>query len=225
MMGDISAEPSMEDILSSIKRIIAEEGETGTAASRARRASRIMNPQAEPGGFGHDEILELSDPVRASDEEAPVDPAAEPNAPFSRAIPAPVESILKQRVHMPSSKPALTPLAAPEPVAESAVEPAAASMPAEPDVDPVSAAPAVDPGPPPRAPDPILSPRAADASRGSLDALSRLVVKPEVAGSDSLEGLVREMLRPMLREWLDSHLPAMVETMVSREIARITGSR
>ncbi|MEO8373835.1 MAG: DUF2497 domain-containing protein, partial [Sphingomonas bacterium] len=29
----------------------------------------------------------------------------------------------------------------------------------------------------------------------------------------------------MLREWLDSHLPAMVETMVAREITRITGSR
>jgi len=33
---------------------------------------------------------------------------------------------------------------------------------------------------------------------------------------------VREMLRPMLREWLDAHLPEMVETMVAREIAKIT---
>lgn len=228
-MGDISAEPSMEDILSSIKRIIAEEGETATAASRARRASRILTPQAQAGGFGHDEILELSDPVRASDEEAPVatdqsavaEPAAEAPPPFLRPVPAPVESILKQRVHLPSSRPALTPLAAPEPV----VEPVADSMPSAPAIDPMPEAPAVDPAPSPRAPDPILSPRAADASRGSLDALSRLVIKPEVAGGDTLEGLVREMLRPMLREWLDSHLPAMVETMVSREIARITGSR
>jgi cell pole-organizing protein PopZ len=31
------------------------------------------------------------------------------------------------------------------------------------------------------------------------------------------------MLRPMLKEWLDAHLPAMVETMVKREIDRITG--
>lgn len=212
----------MEDILSSIKRIIAEEGETATAAHRARRAARIMTPRSEPGEFGHDEILELSDPVRASDEEAPVaidrpapvEPVAEAPAPFSRPVPAPVESILKQRVTLPSSKPMLTPLAAAEPVAEDdepEVEPAPA-----PAAAPVRSAPAADP---------ILSPRAADASRGSLDALSRLVVKPEVAGNDTLEGLVREMLRPMLREWLDGHLPAMVETMVSREIARITGSR
>jgi uncharacterized protein len=34
--------------------------------------------------------------------------------------------------------------------------------------------------------------------------------------------MVRELLRPMLREWLDANLPAMVEEMVSREIRRIT---
>ena len=69
----------------------------------------------------------------------------------------------------------------------------------------------------------ILSRQTADASRGALEALSRLVVKPDTAGSDTLEGLVREMLRPMLREWLDANLPELVEQMVAREIARITG--
>jgi len=227
----------MEDILSSIKRIIAEEGETATAATRARRAARIINPQAEPGGFGHDEILELSDPVRASDEEAPVasdapaaaQPAAEPPMPFSRTVSGPVESILKQRVPVPSTKPFLTPSAGAQPVAAPAAEPEAEPV-AEaaweaPAAEPAPEAPAAEPVREARAADPLLSSRTADASRGSLDALSRLVVRPEVAGSDSLEGLVREMLRPMLREWLDSHLPAMVETMVSREIARITGAR
>ena len=61
----------MEEILSSIKRIIADEGETATGA-RTRRA--VRSP-AEPGSFGHDEILELSDPVRRE----PV-PAATPTA-------------------------------------------------------------------------------------------------------------------------------------------------
>ncbi|PTS89820.1 DUF2497 domain-containing protein, partial [Sphingomonas sp. HMWF008] len=68
----------------------------------------------------------------------------------------------------------------------------------------------------------ILSERTAEATRGPLDALSRMIVKPDVAGSDTLEGMVREMLRPMLRDWLDANLPAMVETMVAREIERIT---
>jgi len=35
--------------------------------------------------------------------------------------------------------------------------------------------------------------------------------------------MVREMIRPMLREWLDANLPLMVESMVAREISRITG--
>jgi len=52
-----------------------------------------------------------------------------------------------------------------------------------------------------------------------------MVVKPEVAGSDTLEGLVRELIKPMLRDWLDANLPQIVETMVSREISRITGGQ
>ena len=70
-----------------------------------------------------------------------------------------------------------------------------------------------------------LAATAAEATRGPLEALSRLIVKPDVPGSDTLEGLVREMLRPMLREWLDANLPRMVEEMVQREIARITAAR
>jgi len=45
------------------------------------------------------------------------------------------------------------------------------------------------------------------------------------SGETSLEGLVREMLRPMLAEWLDKNLPGMVEKMVQAEIARIAGKR
>lgn len=69
----------------------------------------------------------------------------------------------------------------------------------------------------------IVSPDALAASRQALSNLSRLVVKPDVAGSDTLEGLVREMLTPMLKDWLDAHLPAIVERVVAQEVARITG--
>jgi hypothetical protein len=37
--------------------------------------------------------------------------------------------------------------------------------------------------------------------------------------------LVREMLRPMLRDWLDANLPALVEDLVAREIDKIMASR
>ena len=71
----------------------------------------------------------------------------------------------------------------------------------------------------------IISAESAGAARSSLDALSSLLVKPAEpeAADNTLEGLVREMLRPMMKEWLDANLPRLVEGMVAKEIARITG--
>lgn len=68
----------------------------------------------------------------------------------------------------------------------------------------------------------IVSPVAAAKSRDSLAALSALLVQPD-APDNTLEGLVRELLRPVLKEWLDARLPEIVESMVAKEIARITG--
>jgi cell pole-organizing protein PopZ len=143
----------MEDILSSIKRIIAEDVETG-GASRARRRP---TPQPTPVEAAEDDdVLELSEAMPESDaQSAPVAATPGPAAPGEK----------------------------------------------------------------------IISDDAAEASRARLASLSRLVIKPEVAGSDTLEGLVREMLKPMLRDWLDANLPDLVETMVAKEIARITGQR
>lgn len=151
-MGTASSEPSMEEILASIKRIIADDEPAGFARGRPLRAvpeADIEPAPAEPVAAepGRDDVLELNEPIAAA--------------------PAPAVAAI----------------------------------------------------------DPILSDRVAEASREKLEALSRLVVKPQVAGSDTLEGLVREMLKPMLRDWLDDHLPQIVEQIVAREIARITGSR
>ncbi|MGE7206761.1 DUF2497 domain-containing protein [Sphingomonas sp. NPDC019816] len=184
-MGEISAEPSMEEILSSIKRIIAEEGEV---PARQRRQPRpVPSPVADDDG---PEILELSDPMplRMKVEAA----AARAAESAMRAAPEPAP-------------------AAPEPVAP---------VPA-PTAAPIAAAP-VEPAHGPDQEEAIVSPRAAEASRGALESLSRMMVKPEPSGDGTLEGLVRDMLRPMLREWLDANLPEMVEAMVAKEIARIT---
>ncbi|QDX28044.1 DUF2497 domain-containing protein [Sphingomonas suaedae] len=163
----------MEDILSSIKRIIAEEGDAGVA-TRARRPARA----AAPAPSDDDEILELREPV-----------PSEATQPEPRRAPRETPRVDLRDV-------------APEPVAAPAPQPAQA----------------------PSA-DQILSPTTAEATRGRLEALSRMVVKPEVQGSDTLEGMVREMIRPMLREWLDANLPRMVEDMVQREISRIAAGR
>jgi len=61
-------------------------------------------------------------------------------------------------------------------------------------------------------------------SFSALQTLSEPGVAPQIvrSGETSLEGLTRELLRPMLKDWLDTHLPPIVEAMVEREITRIT---
>jgi len=70
----------------------------------------------------------------------------------------------------------------------------------------------------------LLSEDAAAASRERLASLSALRQRSDApADSGALEAVVREMLRPILKDWLDAHLPEIVEDLVTREIARITG--
>ena len=69
----------------------------------------------------------------------------------------------------------------------------------------------------------LLSNDAAAASRERLAALSAIRQREMPADTGALDAVVREMLKPMLKEWLDEHLPAIVEQLVTREIARITG--
>jgi uncharacterized protein len=61
-------------------------------------------------------------------------------------------------------------------------------------------------------------------SFSALQTLSEPGVAPQIvrSGETSLEALTRDLLRPMLKDWLDSNLPAIVEAMVEREITRIT---
>ncbi len=66
--------------------------------------------------------------------------------------------------------------------------------------------------------------------RDSFAALAMLAepgAAPQIvrSGETSLEGMVRELLRPALAEWLDRNLPALVERMVAAEIARIVGKK
>ena len=147
----------MEEILSSIKRIIAEDSQATLAQPRGKRTVARVEPRHDDTRRDEDdaeEVLELTEAVTSD------------------------------------TQPAETPASAPAPVAE--LKPS------------------------------LVSTAAAEASRSSLAALSALVVKPEVVGSDTLEGLVREMLKPMLAEWLDQRLPDVVERLVAQEIQRIT---
>ncbi len=182
-MGDVNGEPSMEEILSSIKRIIAEEGDT---PGRSRRPSRTMSapvdldPPYLDDEMDDDEILELSDPMPMADRTPRT-----PKSPVLTSVEAAPEP--RQPAHKPQAATTASPAAAPVQHGEA----------------------------------PIVSRETAAATRAPLEALTRMMVKPDASSDGTLEGLVREMLRPMLREWIDANLPGMVEDMVSREIAKI----
>jgi len=175
-MGDLSKEPSMEEILSSIKRIIAEEGEEAVqpAARRGRSdAGFRAGFEQAPAAPAEMEVLELTDD-------------------------AAVEDIL------PSTKPAR----AARSVTSPSLETPAQNIGATPDEEVQG--------------ETILSAASEIAARQSLSALSTMLVSGKDGEDNTLEGLVRSMLKPMLKEWLDARLPALVEDMVAKEIARIT---
>ena len=71
----------------------------------------------------------------------------------------------------------------------------------------------------------LIAGAAADALRDRFSALQQAASKPAAPPSagNPLEDMVREMLRPMLKQWLDENMPGLVEKIVEREIARITG--
>jgi cell pole-organizing protein PopZ len=79
-------------------------------------------------------------------------------------------------------------------------------------------APPVDLGPP------LLDEASADTSRHSLETLSTIAATaPAPPPVNPLEEMIRELLRPILKQWLDDHLPGVVDEHVKREITRITG--
>jgi cell pole-organizing protein PopZ len=191
-MGVVANEPSMEDILSSIKRIIADGSDRPQTPKGARRRPAAVADGApdEPGPAANGDeaeeesaVLELTDALGEEDSAPPaIEPA--PAMPAAIAMPAPVE---------PESPPAAPPAVQVSFGAESPLDPG------------------------------IISDRSAQAARQSLSHLSSLLVRPEEGESNTLEGLVREMLNPMLKQWLDERLPEIVEVMVKKEIDRITG--
>ena len=78
--------------------------------------------------------------------------------------------------------------------------------------------PPVDLGPP------LVDDSVAGQSRHALEQLQTVAAAtPPAPPGNPLEEVVREMLRPLLKAWLDEHLPQMVDEHVKREISRITG--
>ena len=199
--ADAQAEPTMEEILASIRRIISEDDSTAPAAEAA--------PVAEPD-FG-DEVLELNEPVVEMPETVspdfdfdalPVDAAPEV---------ALEEIIVEDRVEEPEPEPE------PEPVAPPPAPVAVAPMP-----EPVYV-PAPEPEPAPFPFDQgLVSNPIADKTSSVFAKLAPNTTLPGMfISGNTVEAMVGELIKPMLKEWLDANLPRIVEEKVEAEVARI----
>ncbi len=209
----------MEEILSSIKRIIAEDGdapvrrepktERRRASERESHRKAVVASLAKDADDGVaassyvDEVLELTEEMPKVGQL----PKAEEIAIHMENTLDLDELVSDTSLHLADEFELAEDMkqTSPEPVtlAPAAQQPAASPAPAA----------------------SIVSSESEAAARSSLAALSSLLVKPSEpeAADNTLEGLVREMLRPMMKEWLDANLPRLVEGMVAKEIARITG--
>ena len=165
-----------------------------------------------PGGVTADQSMEdILASIRRilnEDEAAPGAAAAPPAAPSAPAAPAPQAEaaplILTEEMMVSP------PVPAPE---------APSHMPASPEPTPA-------PAPMPSA-DALLAPAVAAAAAASVGRLLQAVSADRTAtvtrGGPSIEDVVREELRPLLKDWLDQHLPGMVERLVRAEIERVVG--
>lgn len=196
-----NAEPSMEEILASIRRIIAEDQKALEAKSNPQRAMAEI-----PAGDGEDmdDTLDLASiaPPLPAPVEAPA--AAVPPAIALSVVempPPPVTGAVQPFApHIPPH------VAMREPVAleqgGAAVQPAGAMV--------ASLAETVQA--------PLVSAATEYAASAAFQSLTNTVFTQQ---SKTMDELVSEMLRPMLTAWLDEHLPALVERLVKAEIERV----
>lgn len=180
-------DPSMEDILASIRRILSEE-----------EAPPATETAADPGA----DVLVLDESMLAPAEPAAV-VAIEPPAPEPPSAPA-------AGVPVAAAPPAVAPVLLalpPSAITEDSAEPPLAEPPlAESSGD-------------------LVAPEAAAAAAASVAGLLRALASDRAlqvhTGGPTIEDIVRQTLRPLLKEWLDANLPALVERLVRAEIERV----
>lgn len=203
-------EPTMEEILASIRRIINEDDEPQADAAPAEaqpapqpEAAAEPEPEfqaepepefdAEPDDAGSDDdVLELTD--RVEDEGEGTSPMA---------IADDLMIVDREDETEPVSEP--EPAPEPEPVMAQAPKPDPSPAPAEDD-------------------DSLLAEPAASAAAGAFAALTENL-RVSSDNGQTLEGIVRELMRPMLKQWLDENLPSIVEAKVQEEIERVARRR
>lgn len=177
-------EPSMEEILASIRKIIADDSL----------------------GMKKDEPVAKKQPVAKKEPEPAPAPEPEPE-PVVEEEPEILDLAEVATVAAPPAPPAPPVMAEPEPMPPMMMEPPAPVVPKAP-VNNVAA----------------LEERIVSDNTGVLvgqafQTLARHTAMPAIGRS--IEDVITEILRPMLRDWMDQHLAGIVEKLVKAEIERV----
>lgn len=197
----------MEEILASIRRIISEDDAPAETAPAA--AAPASEPEPEPVSPAMmDETPSVQEPEAAEEDvleltetyDAPTETIGDLDVSGGEPEPFPVEAVSEsvyeapEEVHVPEHP--SVPTVSDEGLVGAAAAGAAASAFAG-----LAAS--------FQKPEPAPAPRAADLN---------------FASGSTVEAMVAEMLRPMLKDWLDANLPAIVEAQVRKEVERIARS-
>jgi cell pole-organizing protein PopZ len=220
-----AAEPSMEEILASIRRIIADEDparpkavapQNATVTELPRPAAREAVPappepvaapaQAPASPPSAEDVLDLAMAQAEAEAEAKVDPEVQAQ-PLAEAAPA-----------VSPEAPFVEDVAFAEPAPEPSPAAILASLPH------AAVPPASTPGFEPDGPEPegLLSRQVGEAVTSAFGSLAHAIFSREPR---TVEDLTKELLRPMLKEWLDDNLPTIVERLVREEIERVARGR
>ena len=227
-------EPSMEEILASIRRIIADDEAKPAAAEKPASPLAAAKP-AVMKDIPPSAIAPAPKPAPPAPKPAPAPPppapepvasnnqddidamlasldAATPEADIRPAQPEPEADVfeLTDEMALPEPVPAAATFNKVEPQDDIEFTEAKASR-RQPAYEPPfeSAAPAR----------PMLSHSTVSAVESAFNSLANTVLSNNAR---TLEDLVKEMLRPMLKHWLDDNLPGLVERIVKAEIERVS---
>lgn len=215
-------EPSVEEILASIRRIISDDERAESvpspvddmaryfereAAPKPRPAPAPAAPAAvrpaeprpprEPRGFFPEVV------AGGESRDARIEPAAQDTQPHREARPETVARPVEPRVEAKSEPRAVSrqPVPRMEPVAPVPSPRVVAAAPAEPA---------------------LMSPATDAAVASAFNHLASTILQSDAR---SLDELTRDMLKPMLKAWLDANLPPLVEKLVREEIERVARGR
>jgi cell pole-organizing protein PopZ len=219
MANEAHKEPTMEEILASIRKIISDDASAPAKAPKPE--PEISHDDEDDVGF--EDVMFDDDLDEVALEEESFGDVAEPET-----VEFEIEDFSTEEEYVPEEavEPAPEPVesfesllsasrsaeSAPEPEPQSIPQPAAVAPTHAPKEKAVSASPAYEQTV-------LTDDSTANAAAGSL---GKLISKMDLGGDTTLEGLVRELLRPMIKEWLDAHLAALVEEKVEAEVQRIS---